>query len=266
MIGVAQLLRFLSLRRLRARVHDVADLAGNPLRTVYPQEIVFDPACTQRIVVLAPHADDETFGAGGTLLRHVRNGDAVCVAVFSDNVGSIDAAGLSDEEKRALRSGEFAAAMNALGIADRRELQLDSARLHSGAGERILVNLLIEKEPHVLYLPWTCDNHEEHRIINVLSGRALRAVATQHLIVRGYEVWSAVPATAAANITKTIEEKRIAIRCYASQTDAIDYEHHILGLNAYRALTLGPHVRYAEAFLECTAREYLSLITRHLDH
>jgi LmbE family N-acetylglucosaminyl deacetylase len=266
MIGVEQMLHMLAVRRLRLRMRDVLDLAVNPFRTVYPREISFDPGHPQRVLVLAPHADDETFGAGGTLCRHVRNGDAVCVVVFSDNVGSIVGGTASADEKRALRSAEFSAAMDALGILDRRELLLDERSLRSTEGERLLENLLIEKEPHVLYLPWTCDNHEEHRIINRLAGRALRAAGMRHLMVRGYEVWSAVPATATANITDTIEEKRLAMRCYASQAAAIDYEHHILGLNAYRALTLGPHARYAEAFMECPAAKYEALITRHLDH
>ena len=29
------------------------------------------------ILVIAPHADDETYGCGGTLLRHVNDGDRI---------------------------------------------------------------------------------------------------------------------------------------------------------------------------------------------
>jgi N-acetylglucosamine malate deacetylase 1 len=37
-----------------------------------------------RVLVIAPHPDDETIGAGGTLLRHVANGDEIFWAVVTE--------------------------------------------------------------------------------------------------------------------------------------------------------------------------------------
>lgn len=36
------------------------------------------------VLVVAPHPDDETLGCGGTLLRHVTNGDAVHWLIVTD--------------------------------------------------------------------------------------------------------------------------------------------------------------------------------------
>lgn len=90
--------------------------------------------------------------------------------------------------------------------------------------------------------------------------RTLREHAAFRPLVRGYEVWSPLPATAVADITRYFEGKRAAMSCYASQNASIDYMHHIEGLNAYRAMTFGGRrARHAEAFLELTADVYLEL-------
>jgi hypothetical protein len=36
-----------------------------------------------RVLVVAPHADDETLGAGGAIARHAREGDEITVAVMT---------------------------------------------------------------------------------------------------------------------------------------------------------------------------------------
>ena len=41
-----------------------------------------------RVVVIAAHPDDELLGAGGTLARHVRDGDEVHAIVVADGAGS----------------------------------------------------------------------------------------------------------------------------------------------------------------------------------
>jgi LmbE family N-acetylglucosaminyl deacetylase len=124
---------------------------------------------------------------------------------------------------------------------------------------------LIEKEADVLYLPSLFDNHQDHRILNIWLRRALRDHPGYRPLIRGFEVWSPLPATAVTDITQHIESKRAAMRCYASQQEAMDYRHHIEGLNAYRAITFGEKkIRYAEAFLELPADAYLDLVESSL--
>ena len=42
----------------------------------------------QTILIVAAHADDETLGCGGTIARHVTEGDDVHVIFLTDGVGS----------------------------------------------------------------------------------------------------------------------------------------------------------------------------------
>jgi LmbE family N-acetylglucosaminyl deacetylase len=259
MIGVRQLIEHFSARRLRQRASQIASLMTDPHATVYPRELDFGRS-PRRITVLTPHADDETFGVGGTLLRHIRHGDEVRVLLLSDNVASIDGARIGSERKRELRQEEFDRAMETLGITRHAVFGLGAGEFVEDKFPESVFFTLIENEPDVLYLPSVFDNHHDHRILNTWLLRTLRERTDFRPLIRGFEVWSPLPATAVADITEHMDRKREAMRCYASQQDAIDYTHHITGLNAYRAMTLGGRrARYAEAFLELPAVAYLEL-------
>lgn len=264
MTGIRQLLEYLSLRRLRLRAAQIAALATDPQVTVYPRVMPF-AGTTQRVLVLTPHADDETFGAGGALRQHVLRGDHVHVALFSDNVASIADTGRSAEEKKELRENEFRAAMRALGVTSQQSAGIGNSAFTEDVYPASLFARLIEKEADVLYLPSLFDNHRDHRVLNIWLRRALREHPGFRPLIRGFEVWSPLPATAVTDITRHIETKRAAMRCYASQQEAIDYMHHVEGLNAYRAITFGEKkIRYAEAFLELPADAYLAHVESSL--
>jgi LmbE family N-acetylglucosaminyl deacetylase len=43
---------------------------------------------TERVLVVAAHPDDETFGCGATIAMHAKRGDAVSVLILADGIGS----------------------------------------------------------------------------------------------------------------------------------------------------------------------------------
>ncbi|MBI5647976.1 MAG: PIG-L family deacetylase [Ignavibacteriae bacterium] len=265
MIGIRHMRDAFARRRLHSRVADLADLALNHLRTVYPRELVFETGDEIPVLVLAPHADDETFGAGGTIARHVAAGHRVTVVLFADNAASLEATStFRADEIIALRRREFDAAMNALGVHEICCLELPGHALDSVDAVSRLRDIGIEKHPRLLYLPSIFDNHDEHRRVNICAARAFDVPRLASCEARGYEVWSPLPATAVCDISDTLTIKRSAIHCYKSQTSVIDYEHHITGLNAYRAITLGGGVRYAEAFLSLPLPQYVRYVTQLL--
>ncbi|NOR53664.1 MAG: hypothetical protein GQ536_06215, partial [Candidatus Aminicenantes bacterium] len=72
----------------------------------------------KRVLVLAPHPDDETIGCGGSLAIHANAGDPVKV-VFLTNGAKGDTSG--KEEKKSyikIRQGEARKACKCLGITD----------------------------------------------------------------------------------------------------------------------------------------------------
>ena len=50
------------------------------------------------------------------------------------------------------------------------------------------------------------------------------------------------------DISHQLERKRAALRCFSSQLAVQAYDDQVLGLNRFRAYTLGPAVTHAEAY------------------
>jgi LmbE family N-acetylglucosaminyl deacetylase len=104
----------------------------------------------------------------------------------------------------------------------------------------------------------------EHRIVNLWAAEELSRLPHVSCIVRAYEVWSPLAANTVSDISDFIARKQDAMTWYTSQLHMIDYTHHILGLNAYRAMTEPASVRYAEAFLEAPSETYIGLVKHFL--
>lgn len=82
----------------------------------------------QRVLVVAPHADDETAGAGGLMAKAKEAGGRVYVMVVSTgDLDHFDATGRTT--KKGTRSAELDAAMRALGVDDW-EILLEDDRMH----------------------------------------------------------------------------------------------------------------------------------------
>src|SRR3954453_22266405 len=56
----------------------------------------------ERLLVLAPHPDDEVIGCGGLVAQHIREGREVRVVVATDGAQAGDAAARESESRRGL--------------------------------------------------------------------------------------------------------------------------------------------------------------------
>src|SRR6185295_14999243 len=56
----------------------------------------------ERLLVLAPHPDDEVIACGGLVAQHIREGRSVRVVVATDGAKAGDAAGRESESRRGL--------------------------------------------------------------------------------------------------------------------------------------------------------------------
>lgn len=204
------------------------------------------PACDIRpLLVLAPHPDDEVLACGGLLALAASRGVRAQVIVLSDGGLGGDAA---------TREAESLAAAQVLGGALARQStqfwRLPDRGLQPGAllQQRIAQAIETSRAEWVL-APSPFEIHPDHRAVCQASIAAVRerCSAGQPVQLVCCEIGQPLLPNALIDITSVAALKARALRCFASQLAQQAYDEQIMGLNRYRAYSLGPAVACAEA-------------------
>lgn len=221
----------------------------------------------QKIVVLAPHMDDEVIGCGGTVARHVEAGADVTVIYLTDgrrgaaNVNRLKGAELrsAELELMARRKEEARRALAILGVRKLSFLDCEDTKLDSDATLALSLRAaLLELRPDIVYLPFFLEHHPDHRAV---SPALIAAVQGTDLSFQchGFEVWTPLFPNCAVWIDSTMDRKREAMAQYVSQLeDSNDLMHAMIGLASYRSVVRSrAQGRYAEAFCVLPLAEYI---------
>ena len=210
-----------------------------------------------RVLVIAPHPDDEVIGCGGTISLHRKLGHKVSILYLTDgergvkNMNPIKTAELRRME--AIRSSEH------LNVPEENlyHLHLRDGDLINQSGTNYDFREILEKaDPDVIYLPSFVETHRDHYAANILLKNNLVKGAT----IAAYEVWTPLIPNRLVNISPVIEEKRNALLEHASQLKELDYLDAALSLNRYRAAMFKKSSQFAEAFIYCTSAQYFELM------
>lgn len=201
---------------------------------VLPPRLVTAPG---RVTAIAPHADDEAIGCGGTLALA---GQASVIFLTA----------------RGTRRDEALASCEVLGVRETRFLDFVDGRVpETREAEAQLEEALRQLAPEVLLVPWPLERQRDHAAASRLTARV---AARTGAAIWCYEVWSPLDPNLLVDISSVADEKREAIGRHASQVADLDYAEATLGLNRYRSL-LAPGATYAEAFFACDAEALLRL-------
>jgi LmbE family N-acetylglucosaminyl deacetylase len=186
-----------------------------------------------RVAVIAAHPDDELLGAGGTLVRHVREGDEVHAVIVADGAGSRYPAELvATLEKQARRAAEV------IGVASIQFLSLPDQRLDTVPLIELtqrLEGVLDDIRPGIVYTHFPEDVNADHRLVSRCAWTACRPYARPGL--RKFAVFETPSSTEWAwpmtgtefrpnlfvDVTDTLEAKIAAMECY--ETELRDYPH-----------------------------------------
>ncbi|MGZ8869279.1 MAG: PIG-L family deacetylase, partial [Thermoanaerobaculia bacterium] len=221
---------------------------------VEAEAIPYEPAplLGERLLVLAPHPDDEVIGCGGLLALHLRAGRSVRVVIATDGSRATGASG-DDTSYKALREDESRRGLASLGdSATIRFLQFPDRGLDDAVAAPLREELLSFR-PDIVCVPSPVEIHPDHIALSrafcelIQRDENLYAeLATTR--VAFYEVSQPLRPNAIVDITDVAEAKYAAIAAHASQVALKDYVAYARGLNAYRAMTLPAETKAAEAY------------------
>lgn len=185
------------------------------------------------VLVIAPHMDDEVLGCGGTIVRHVDEGDEVnvCVACNRAYDREYDPDAIEIEKACAHRAKEI------LGYTGLRFLDLPDECLYAHLQELLeaLEGVIAEVKPDIVYTCHVGDLHQDHRTVAHASNIALRSIATPFVRrVLAYEVPSVTeqvfPGTVEpfmpnvfVDITAQLDDKLAAISAYEREGRAFPH-------------------------------------------
>lgn len=204
-----------------------------------------------RVLLLAPHADDDVLGAGGTCALHVEQGDPVHVVVAYDGLEGDPERRFSRAELRDMRQREARAGGAHLGLEHYEFLAHPEGHLPSGpellAGARALAERVRALEVDTVYCPWAGEHHLDHHVLARATRLAL-ALAGYRGAAWGYEVWTPLVPTVVVDVTAVHARKVAALREHGSQLAYLDLLHKGLALGAQRAMYLAKEARFGEAF------------------
>lgn len=196
-------------------------------------------------LVFAPHADDETFGLGGSLLRAKWLGVATQLVIMTDG-----AQGGAQPDLVAVREAEARRAAAMLGCSEVHFLaQPDRALAPAATLARRMADLILQQRPSLVFFPGLYEPHPDHRATALLVWEALRLIdAAQRPLPVAYEITVQGPVNLLVDITDWMPQKQQVIALYHSQLQENRYLELSAALNKLRTFTLGAAVQYAEGF------------------
>lgn len=212
-----------------------------------------------KVLIFAPHLDDEILGLGGTLAKHIANGNEVYVCVVARGSRK-----LYSEELLKERDEEALACHKFLGVKETILLGCESTHLEEI--NRIEFNKMIGEvvnriQPDEVYIPHYGDMHKDHNVVTSAAMVALRPKG-KHIVSRVYcyetpsETGWNIPGTVTDfmpnvynDITDYLETKIKAMSFYQTQMSPFPNPRSLEALEAlakYRGMICG--CKAAEAF------------------
>ena len=203
------------------------------------------------VLVLAPHADDDVMGCGGTACLHVQQGDPVHILVVFDGLSGDPDERFQPDEYKQLRRTEAHAGGAHLGLEDYEFWDYPEGHVPSGSellsAARRIAERIRALAPAVVYAPWVGEHHLDHHVL-ARAARLALLLADFSGEAWGYEVWTPLVPTLIVDISDVFERKKAALKEHRTQLAYRDIVHMGLAVSAHRAIYLEAGARYGEAF------------------
>lgn len=213
------------------------------------------------VLVVAAHTDDEALGCGGTIARHVAEGDTVYAVFMADGVTSREG---SVQDELIGRNAAAESVREILGIKENFYLNFPDNRMDSIPLVDVVQKLepIIDKlQPNIVYTHHHGDLNVDHRITHQAVMTACRPQPGSRVrAIYAFEVMSSTEwATPTAepflpnyfvDISKYLQKKNDVLNAYHMEMREVPHSRsaeHLITLACHRGQSVG--VLVAEAFM-----------------
>lgn len=221
----------------------------------------FQQTMKDKVLVVAPHPDDETLGCGGTLLKHKNCGDKIYWMIIT-NIQSENGWPEEDVQKR---QNEIQNVSEMYGFEKTFKLDFPTTMLDTIPFNDLIAKMSVviqEVKPSIVYLPNRSDVHTDHKVTfraAISCCKNFRAPFINKILM--YECLSETEFAPAlmervfvpnvfVDISGTFHQKLEIFKVYSSEVMAPPFPRSIetiISLAKYRGSRIG--VESAEAFM-----------------
>lgn len=195
-----------------------------------------------KILIIAPHPDDECIGTGGLLAKYAGQCDVV---VMTD--GRYGGNNTAPEKEWKIRKKQFENEMEYIGLSYYRWLGYEDGTLinHKSCMRDIDFSIYTK-----IFLPWGEDNHADHTAAFMYAVEKIKEQQLMDTEIFQYEVHAPFhDVTEYLDITPYIDEKIKLIRFHEEQVNAYDYDMIAKSLGKYRACQMNQPNQYYETYM-----------------
>jgi LmbE family N-acetylglucosaminyl deacetylase len=214
-------------------------------------------------LVFAPHADDETFGMGGSLLKAKKENVETHLVVLTDG-----AFGGEREDLVKVREEEVNRAAQLLGIKSLHcWSEPDRGLDHNESLVGKITDTIRSLAPAAVFFPGPFEIHPDHRATAFLVWSALQQLRENGVSPEAiaYEIGVQNPGNLLIDVTDQYAEKKEAMAIYASQNNENNYEELVLALDKGRTFSLPAQVEFAEGFFRFQSKD-MALSLQEVTH
>ena len=215
-----------------------------------------------KVLVCVAHSDDETFGCGGTIAKHVSKGDKVYCISFTDGVSSRKNTKLSDIKKREVSKNKASKILGFKWVKTKTVFEDNKLSFNNLLDITKIIEISKKKiKPNIIYTHFADDLNIDHRVVAEATLTAFRPEPNEKLEqLITIEVPSATDFRILKNkknflpnyflnIEKFLKYKIKAIKCYKNELKKYPHSRSVMGIkNLSKIRGHQSGLKFAEAF------------------
>jgi len=214
----------------------------------------------EKVIVFAPHQDDEVIGCGGLLSKLSQLGHEIHIVFLTDGDNV-------EKTMKGFRLEEAESVGKELG-AKIHNIDIYNVDFHVNNDHLQHISCVVDEiKPNAIFTIWPLDAPPKHRICNVILDKALElsSHANDALNIYNYQVHTGLIPNVYFDYTELYETKQRLIGLHKSQMKYQNYKHLSSGLDAWnsRLLPWSESERFVELYTLLPKEGFSELIAMY---